>query len=543
MSCSQQVLIEDQLFRVLRPDETPDTKKDWAMVFVHGFLGNAQDTWTAPQARESFPCLLATDDQLTDYDVYLFQYPTKKLAPPSVDNIAVQLGFAVRQHLSHARVIFIAHSMGGLVCMRYILNLLAERQSQAMGGLLTYGTPMTGVEWAKYAQWLLGAGSLVKLPILGWISKLLRNNKQVEDLTTGGEFIEHLNGDWVLRVVNGGNAKEPADQRAWLPVRVVSGNDDWVVRESSAYGFYSRIDWENLNESHIELVKPANRECLSYQVAREFLLACRSRIHPQSLAKLRRQLDSIASLQQGKFIANWEFELSFGASEFTDGTNSFGLAGFCPFSVKRCSYRFLLKKSSVKFGIALGDIAGDAIWRKNDDLVFLHSLRLGALSVGQSDIIRRLLRGTFGDGARGWSRVFSDVSLRVRHSGKDSWHELEASSLEEESEGMVRCYKLPEEASGLIGQEIFIDIRFKGVLPVTVTDYTVWFPWLCDSFNARVTVDGSPSYFIDSKAMRGDPILRSKRDPQCEIEYSSEDLILPGSSISFEWGFENRRTA
>src|ERR1700730_17540028 len=186
MSGVQEVLIDDQLFRIARPDETSSIKRDWAVLFVHGFLGDARDTWMAPNASESFPSLLATDNQLTDYDVYLFQYPTKKLAPPSIDKIADQLGFAVKQHLSRARTIFIAHSMGGLVCMRYILNLLQERQNHAIGGLLTYGTPMTGVEWAKYAQWLLEAGSL-RLPFLRWISRLLRNNKQVEALTTGGE--------------------------------------------------------------------------------------------------------------------------------------------------------------------------------------------------------------------------------------------------------------------------------------------------------------------------------------------------------------------
>src|SRR5581483_3017574 len=105
------------------------------------------------------------------------------------------------------------------------------------------------------------------------------------------EFIDRQNGSWVLRVLNGGHPKVIPAQRAWFPVRVVSGNDDWVVKESSARDFYSDIDWINVNEDHHALVKPRGRNDFTYQIAGDFLRKCRKWINPQALLKLRQQID------------------------------------------------------------------------------------------------------------------------------------------------------------------------------------------------------------------------------------------------------------
>src|SRR5205807_6374096 len=94
-----------------------------ALVFVHGFTGDADNTWKA-DGPESFPHLLAKDEKFQDYDVFLFQYATTFFFPPEIDNIVKQFGFALEQHLPGHSIIFVAHSMGGLVCMRYVLRQL-----------------------------------------------------------------------------------------------------------------------------------------------------------------------------------------------------------------------------------------------------------------------------------------------------------------------------------------------------------------------------------------------------------------------------------
>jgi pimeloyl-ACP methyl ester carboxylesterase len=90
------------------------------VVFVHGFTGDAGNTWKARDAT-SFPQLLAKDVDFPDYDVFLFQYATSFFFPPEIDNIVKQFEFALDRHLPNHSILFIAHSMGRLVCMRYVL--------------------------------------------------------------------------------------------------------------------------------------------------------------------------------------------------------------------------------------------------------------------------------------------------------------------------------------------------------------------------------------------------------------------------------------
>lgn len=537
-ACKQEVLIAQKLFRVV-PDQVPSSRSERAVLFVHGFLGDAQETWKSPTAPESFPSLLANDSLTNDYDIFIFQYVTKDFRAPAIDHIAAQLKFAVKQHLQYGRIILVAHSMGGLVCMSFILNLLKEGQGQSIGGLLLYGVPMTGVEWAKYAQMVLQLGAL-KIPVISLLNRFLKSNKQVEALTAGSEFVDKLNGEWVLHVLNGGHPKRPAEQRAWFPVRVVTGNGDWVVKESSARGSYAEIDWINVDEDHRALVKPASRSELTYQIARDFLKDCRDWMNPESLLKLRRQLDDMLNLHRCRCIANWQFELGFGAEECQETASGFGISGFRAFDVIQCSYRFPLKQNFVKFGFAVGGIAAGAIW--NDDFVFLHSLRFGGLSTEQSDPIIQRLKGVLAAGEAGWSRLFDKVVVRIRRPNDNLSYQLQEGALEHFSDRLFRLFLLPPEASHLISEEVVIDISFRGLLPTAITDYTVSFPWLCDTFTVRVTVDGKPSYLIDSQAMRGLPKLDVKREQQGKMEYSSKDLILPDSYIRFEWGFEHGRT-
>jgi pimeloyl-ACP methyl ester carboxylesterase len=478
--------------------------------------------------------LLATDLSLADHDIYLFQYVTKDFTPPAIDNIVIQLEFAFRQHLPHPNIVLIAHSMGGLVAMRYILRLLEAGRLYSISGLLLYGVPMTGVEWARYAQMFLGIAQF-KFPPLRLLGTLLKTNKQVTQLTTGSEFIDHLNGDWVVRVLNGGYPRINAEQRAWVPVRVVSGNDDWVVKESSARGFYSNIDWLNVDQNHIRMVKPRDRNELAYQIARDFLHECRAWMDPPTLLKLRRQMDAIWNLHRVAHIANWQFDLDFDCHECVPAAG-FGLAGYRPFTVVECSYHRRLEKTSLKFGFANGEIAAGKIW--SEDFVFLHSLRFGALA--QAD--RQAIQDQLGDvlrlpGETGWQTLFRQVRITARLPNEVTEYDLDAGPLENLNDGLVRLYSLPAAAAGLAGQDVVVNVRFQSLLPKAITDYAVEFPWLCDGFAVSATVQGGPGYFIASQAFRGSSRVETTREVQRRIEYTSADVALPGSRIQFEWKF------
>jgi pimeloyl-ACP methyl ester carboxylesterase len=534
--CKVEVDVADELWRLV-PDPPPAKPPDRAVVFVHGFVGDAQGTWRQKEALQSFPSLIATDPVLADHLVYIFQYKTKSLHPPAINNIADQLRYHIVQRMAGKRLVFLAHSMGGLVVMRCILRLLESSQAEPICGLLLYGSPMNGVEWVKYAQLVLELATF-KIPVLSLASRLIKTNKQLSALTAGSVFVDQLNGNWILHVLNGGNPSVMTSQRAWFPVRVVSGNDDWVVKESSARGLYSQIDWINVNENHITLVKPSDRTASTYIIARDFLQDCRTWIHPKALLKLRSQLDALWSMHTGRTIADWHFTLIFQPPSTTNPTaGAFGLPNFRPFTVVECSYRRWIASKIVKFGFAVGPITASALW--SDDFVFLHSIRFGALSPAVTQSLQGQLRATLaGSGDSAWSTLFDKVVIRIRHPDRpNEWYPLTPGALTLPNDGLVREFTLPQQAEFLLDQEAVVDVSFLGLLPNLINDYTMQFPWLCDGFVATITVMGSPTYLITSQGMRA--AIQTQREPQAgKAEYSSDDLILPDSFLQFEWAWQ-----
>ena len=150
-----------------------------------------------------------------------------------------------------------------------------------------YGVPMNGVEWAKYAQFALGVAGLV-YPHLNPLKHLFLGNTQVTALAKDSEFIEYLTGRWARRALNGGDPDMATDQRASFPVRVVTGNDDWVVKESSARGLYGEIDWINVDQDHRKLVKPVESFIiLVFDRSRFYSGKSRTWMAPALLLKLR----------------------------------------------------------------------------------------------------------------------------------------------------------------------------------------------------------------------------------------------------------------
>ncbi|MGA2809596.1 MAG: hypothetical protein ABSE87_15820, partial [Terracidiphilus sp.] len=52
--------VSDLLFRVV-PNQPHSRPTERAVIFVHGFMGDPQETWQQKDAPDSFPALLATD--------------------------------------------------------------------------------------------------------------------------------------------------------------------------------------------------------------------------------------------------------------------------------------------------------------------------------------------------------------------------------------------------------------------------------------------------------------------------------------------------
>jgi pimeloyl-ACP methyl ester carboxylesterase len=132
------------------------------IVFVHGFFGDGESTWTSGDFY--WPKEIASDPTFAGADVLVYAYPTGLWATLSIDELAENLRVFLppEDAKKYDNVVFLAHSMGGLVVRDYLLKYreIARRTKF----IYFYATPTTGSE------------------IDGLIAFALRNNPQLSKM-------------------------------------------------------------------------------------------------------------------------------------------------------------------------------------------------------------------------------------------------------------------------------------------------------------------------------------------------------------------------
>ncbi len=126
-----------------------DNKSDRVIVFVHGIFGNAEGTWTSPPDLY-WPELIASDELFGKPDIYVAAYDTGVGNSMTMDEVAQGLYQRFTDagvFTKHRQVIFICHSLGGLVTERFLLK---HRELAPQVPLIYfYGTPQTGAQIAR----------------------------------------------------------------------------------------------------------------------------------------------------------------------------------------------------------------------------------------------------------------------------------------------------------------------------------------------------------------------------------------------------------
>lgn len=139
---------------------------DTVIVFVHGLFGDATSTWTNGNAY--WPRLLTEDSTFNGADIFVYEYPTSLWATLSIDELAENMRavLSANRITAYHNIIFLSHSMGGLVTRAYPLKNreVAQRTSFAY----FFSTPTTGSQVASILQYAtaLGLGSVAVNPQL-----------------------------------------------------------------------------------------------------------------------------------------------------------------------------------------------------------------------------------------------------------------------------------------------------------------------------------------------------------------------------------------
>lgn len=125
-----------------------------AIVFVHGLFGGTTSTWTNQNGVRLFDLIQQDQNLVAPVDTYVFGYESKFLAGGSlsVAEAARRLESRLKyeQVDKYRHVVYVAHSMGGLVVLRYLLN--SKTAMEQTRGLIFLSVPQEGAEIAAIAQ-------------------------------------------------------------------------------------------------------------------------------------------------------------------------------------------------------------------------------------------------------------------------------------------------------------------------------------------------------------------------------------------------------
>ena len=207
-----------------------------AVLFVHGFTGNAKTTW------DTFIRTLQEDKRLNDWDVYSLGYSSRFAVDVPIWTTDPQLkvcAIGLRTKLTHPPLedygafAVVAHSMGGLVVQRAMLDSIELRTK--VSHIVLYGTPSGGLRKARF-------GSLFK--------------RQLADMAEDGEFIRDLRLDW----------KSQFGRGMPFELKVVAGSDDGFVPAESSLMVFPDRQCEVVPGNHIEIVHPTTVQHPSYEV-------------------------------------------------------------------------------------------------------------------------------------------------------------------------------------------------------------------------------------------------------------------------------------
>jgi pimeloyl-ACP methyl ester carboxylesterase len=164
----------------------PNDQTDKLIVFVHGFGSDAKAAWTSDRTGAYWPQLILRDGELSSYAVLTTSYNSPPLRlGATIEQTAEALGTALKDEGIYTRfsqIIFIAHSMGGLIVRRMLVllrNSGDDAALQRVAAVFFFATPTSGARLADLA---------------GWISV----NPQAHDLETSdvNTFLQSLDNDW-----------------------------------------------------------------------------------------------------------------------------------------------------------------------------------------------------------------------------------------------------------------------------------------------------------------------------------------------------------
>ncbi len=216
----------------------PPRKNDTCVIFVHGIFGSGADTWLGAIAGDTFPKLLGSDPEFSfRVDTFVFEYYTPYFgSAASIVDLADQLRGALEDKRipeSYARLVFLGHSMGGLVVRELLLNNRSLIDKVPM--LYFAASPTNGSELAP-------------------IGKRFSTNPQLRGMipVEDNDFLQSIQSAWT-------GSPEAVSIPSYCSFEEVPTEGVIVVTRSSATALCNRAR-DPITANHIDIVKPPDRD-------------------------------------------------------------------------------------------------------------------------------------------------------------------------------------------------------------------------------------------------------------------------------------------
>jgi triacylglycerol esterase/lipase EstA (alpha/beta hydrolase family) len=135
------------------------------IVFVHGFWGDAASSWTS-SSGVFWPELLTKDPEFDKVDIFIYSYRTGPSATLTIDELAEDMRrtLTAKHVTAYKKIIFLSHSMGGLITRAYLLKNRATANRTAFAYF--FSTPTSGSQIASIANLLLSSAQIAKMILM-----------------------------------------------------------------------------------------------------------------------------------------------------------------------------------------------------------------------------------------------------------------------------------------------------------------------------------------------------------------------------------------
>lgn len=245
------------------------TSNGACVIFAHGVLSDGEAAWGLPP----WPELLAGDPALPGIGIYNFTYFTNPGSGSySIDDVADMLRelFSGTEGMwDHSKLIFVGHSMGGIVARRFIVaNAFRLIEHGTRVGLILLASPTRGSDLAN------------RIAMLTWL--LGHNQASALRMSASNIWLEGLHREFLTLKESG---------RLWLkgrefvegkPMRILRwlGISDRVVEPTEAAVYFA----DSLvlpEDDHSSIAKPGGRNRVQYSAVTRFIAEFGNQHHLQ----------------------------------------------------------------------------------------------------------------------------------------------------------------------------------------------------------------------------------------------------------------------